>query len=411
MTFRIHSAVGFISILLFACGGVTDSSPDASGVADGSPDGSVDSADAAPGDPDSAVIRDAEIPLDAPPAAVCSPDEVLRCEADDLVICNEDGSAEHDVTCALGCDDTGPRCRDVDPSNDLAGFLDEADQEPVADLGDSATINTDTGQVEVDGVPVAITSFVTGDEPEVRVFAVGGFVTNDVTLSGDRALAVVSDGDVEIRGHVSLSASGSTGGPGAFDTPSCVGEEGEKNSPPGVVSYGGGGGGGFGSEGGSGGLGIADDDGEDVRAEGGAGGGTAGNEELLPLRGGCSGVGAETIGGPAGGGGAVQLVSRTKITVDGILEANGAGGRGGGEGSGGGGSGGGILLEAPQVTINGNVVANGGGGGAGTGFCGEDGDDGRTDDERAPGGEGCGTATGDGGLGAAESLSATNGQN
>lgn len=55
------------------------------------------------------------------------------------------------------------------------------------------------------------------------------------------------------------------------------------------------------------------------------------------------------------------------LLVTGVIDASGAGARAGGAayaGGGGGGSGGGILLEAPNVEIDGVVGTNGGGGGA-----------------------------------------------
>ncbi|HEU4731513.1 MAG TPA: hypothetical protein VFT22_26645, partial [Kofleriaceae bacterium] len=76
-----------------------------------------------------------------------------------------------------------------------------------------------------------------------------------------------------------------------------------------------------------------------------------------------------------GGGGGIQIVSNTSITIgdNGFVSANGGGGQGPsgqvaclvgtpcGNGEGGG-SGGGILLEAPVVTVaaSGGIVANGG---------------------------------------------------
>jgi hypothetical protein len=110
----------------------------------------------------------------------------------------------------------------------------------------------------------------------------------------------------------------------------------------------------------------------------------------VPLRGGCdSGF---IYVGPffGGGGGAIQLVSRSKISIVGVLAANGGINTGGG-------SGGGILIEAPAIAVSGNVVANGGGGSSGClSLIAEEG---RLDDMPAAGGApaaGCGKG-GDGG--------------
>jgi hypothetical protein len=104
-------------------------------------------------------------------------------------------------------------------------------------------------------------------------------------------------------------------------------------------------------------------------AESGAtapGGPTYGSASIAPLLAGSEG-GKKGLTGGAGGG-AVQLVAGTSITIEasGVVSA-GAGGGGlggiGGQGANAGGSGGAILLEAPAVTMAGTLAANGGGGG------------------------------------------------
>lgn len=113
----------------------------------------------------------------------------------------------------------------------------------------------------------------------------------------------------------------------------------------------------------------------------GGGGGDADGDELIPpgptavpttLRGGCPGSSGRGNDGPGtspggAGGGAVYLIARTSIEVSGAINASGAGGAGGAgaPGAGAGGGGGGLIgLDAPSVTITGQVFANGGGGGA-----------------------------------------------
>lgn len=94
------------------------------------------------------------------------------------------------------------------------------------------------------------------------------------------------------------------------------------------------------------------------------------------LRGGCPGApgnarvggGIPGAGGP--GGGAVALVAGLMISLDGTINASGAGGEGGTalrSGGGGGGAGGMIVLDAPSIVrnVNGALFANGGGGGQG----------------------------------------------
>jgi hypothetical protein len=87
---------------------------------------------------------------------------------------------------------------------------------------------------------------------------------------------------------------------------------------------------------------------------------TYGSETLQPLIGGSAGGG--DYGG--GGGGGLQLVASVKIHV-GLSGSLNLAGRGAPNyGSSGGGSGGAILLEAPEVRVDGVLAANGGGGGA-----------------------------------------------
>ena len=84
-----------------------------------------------------------------------------------------------------------------------------------------------------------------------------------------------------------------------------------------------------------------------------------GDATLIPLVGGSSGGTSDGV--PGSGGGAIQLVANTSITVGktGVITAGG----GSGAFTDGAGSGGGILLESVIVTVNGILAANGGGGG------------------------------------------------
>ena len=89
--------------------------------------------------------------------------------------------------------------------------------------------------------------------------------------------------------------------------------------------------------------------------------------EIIPLLGGSSGGSASYSNLPSGpGGGAVQIVAGTAIVIKlgGVITMAGAGGYSGATGAGSGGS---ILLEAPKVTVDGVVAANGGGGGGSSG--------------------------------------------
>lgn len=301
---------------------------------------------------------------------VCTENQPLRCEGTALVTCSGDGTDEVDLACPLGCSDAEPRCIDPIPSNSLARHLESSSSRADLDLGESATINTDSGEITVGEAPVVVDSDLVAqtNAPNIRVLVVRSLMAKDVNVTGANALAIVSGSDIAITGTLAVSAKGSVGGAGAFDQTGCTG----KVPPEGKV--GGAGGGGFGSVGGPGGKGLGD------MGEAGLGGAKAGTAELTPLRGGCGGGGVAPDKTPGAGGGAIQLVSRNQILISGNLAANGGGGFGGG------GSGGGILLEAPTVEVSGSVVANGGGGGTQSGDNCTSGQDGQLNATPATGG-------------------------
>ena len=114
----------------------------------------------------------------------------------------------------------------------------------------------------------------------------------------------------------------------------------------------------------------------------------------MPLIGGSAGGNYGDYADGGEGGGAIQISAGASITVGtlGVLNVPGYGGANIG---GGGGSGGGILLEAPQVTIDGIVAANGGGAGLATPNSGGSGQTGQPSAQPAAGGavtEGAGAA-------------------
>ena len=227
-----------------------------------------------------------------------------------------------------------------------------------------------------------------------------------LSLVGSRPLILVSRGNVNLFGEVSVS-SVTTAPTGAGANGSCLAPVGPEDDDGGA---GGAAGGSFSTAGGQGGVGDTNDNG------GNAGPGMPGLSspaETLPghIRGGCvgdqGGDGIGNNGGLGGGsGGGLSIASLTTISNQFLISANGAGG-GGGEpqsGGGGGGSGGMIRLAAPMVSNGGTIVAHGGGGGGGglfnsgtnpSGTPGEDGNDSATP---AQGGNG-GGVNGDGGNG------------
>jgi hypothetical protein len=182
-----------------------------------------------------------------------------------------------------------------------------------------------------------------------------------VTATGANPVVLVALQTIDVEGTVSVSASGTTAGPGGAAYPFLATHDRAGGGP---------GGGGAGSAtnaaaGGSGcGLGGAG-----AAWPGGTpahGGQTQLTDTLLsPLVGGSSGGGG--VGYPGGGGGAIQLVAALSVTI-GVGGVVSAGGGGGGAASGmlmadGGGSGGAILIEALSVNTPGTLAANGGGGG------------------------------------------------
>ena len=201
-----------------------------------------------------------------------------------------------------------------------------------------------------------------GDAPDLVVFYVDrlSYLDDyDVYTDGDRPFVIVAQGDIVIDASITVNG---IGFPSAVCPPASPGE--------------GPGGGGF-STGGSGGGG----EGGAFCTLGGLGAGMTshagtvyGNPELVPLIGGSSGgiPGNSSYNGHSGaGGGLMQLVSATRIEVRaaGILEAvapsfgQDAASNGSGRYGGGGGAGGAILLEAPEVIVNGTIRATGAPGG------------------------------------------------
>ena len=147
-----------------------------------------------------------------PGASVCVDDQTTVCGVDGRVISSE--------ACWMGCHLDGTRCYDVEPSNDLALYLDQTAEAEDLVLSDGATIDTDTGEViDGDGAVIEVESVVRPspeDGVPVRAFLVGGFTAGDVTVTGEPAIAVLSDGEIVLTGEFSVSATQFRDGPGAI---------------------------------------------------------------------------------------------------------------------------------------------------------------------------------------------------
>src|SRR5690349_411504 len=124
--------------------------------------------------------------------SACPANQPLRCDGDNLVRCNSDGTAEATETCPLGCSNAARRCNDVTPSNGLASYLDVSSAEPDIDLGMMATINADNGTILVDGKPVAVRNALVAQAsaPTILVFIVHSLTSENVTITGNNALGV-----------------------------------------------------------------------------------------------------------------------------------------------------------------------------------------------------------------------------
>ncbi len=378
----------FASLLLAAaCGEVTSKDTDAASAVDAT----AELVDARVGQLDASIVDATVAMVDAtiaqPDATIVEPDASFACVPNSiecanatLTECDSTGQVPVETVCTLGCMGTS-RCADLDPSNGLASNLDTAATTFDVVFTGTATIDTSAGTISDGSGALALsTEVITGGPVDVFVIEVKSLTASDINVVGNRALAIVSDGDISISGVLDVSADLNRPGSGALTgNSSCQGGQGG-----GVETRAsGGGGGGFGRPGGRGGVGGV---------LGGVPGMTSGNAMLEPLRGGCRGGngGANQLNSsltdeatdPGAGGGAVQLVSNTRIvlTIGAAIAANG-GGRKPWTGqffscflgfpcspSDGGGSGGAILLEAPLVSISNSatLAANGGSGGCGS---------------------------------------------
>jgi hypothetical protein len=281
--------------------------------------------------------------------------------------------------CATGCSSgPTPHCLALQPTGPVsASDYEQPGLAAISPNGD-IVINTDLGTISGAITRSGGTGVVGGigfrvapqsGSASVGVFSVAGLTLKagaKITLRGTNAFALASSADVTIDGFVDGACSGTAPGPGGFaggmgSNPGLgMGGGGAGQSAAGAAS--GGGGGGYGDSGGAGGGLLTTSNAGviwgDLRAP------------MFRLVGGAGGGPGGANGGDGGdGGGAVQLAVNGTLTVRGVIDVGGCGGRQGGKGKGGGGggAGGAIVLEAAHVTlIRGSVLAaNGGGGGGG----------------------------------------------
>jgi hypothetical protein len=326
------------------------------------------------------------------------------CTNGTVATCDADGRPTATRDCPLGCFADEPRCREIVPSNGLGQFLAEAEAAPDIVLADRDWVDAE-GYVWRNDTRTSLhlTTYLLPapeDGVPIRVLVVGSISIGTTELAMPvfdfrddvlPAVAIVAARDIVVRGVINLTGMSlptpdskygtSYHAPGSIARGHpCVGGSPDETT---FVAPGAGGGGnaGLGASGGSAGGG---------NRVGSGGRGTGVGPTLEPLRGGCAGGYVGDLGGS--GGGALQLVSASRIvlTARSGINAGGAGGStplGSGAG-GGGGAGGGILLEAPIVELGrgAGLTANGGGGG---GAGGNPGTSGRLSMTPASGGVGC----------------------
>jgi hypothetical protein len=362
----------------------------------------------------------------------CNP-STTECQGNKLVVCSAAGTTSSSNTCTYGCDATATpnACKSptLVPSNlyDASVVLMPANpcetvtvQDLSVPVAGSLTINTD-----VDGSVCTRVKSQLGSLPEICVMVrrnISFGAASTVTVTGSRALALVATGTISLAGTIDVSADGPVGGPGSLAA-SASQNAAANGMPNGESTPGnaGGGGGGFGMAGGTGGSAPG--------TSAGSGGVVQGMVSIVPLRSGSSGGTNSALSGtprqglPGGGGGALQIVGCTSMTVtaSALFDANGGGGQGGRPGSSstpgagaGGGSGGAVLIEAQTMTLasGARFYANGGGGGGGATLSGAggDGQDGQAQNSAATGGTASiamGATSKDGGTGGATMSSGT----
>lgn len=292
---------------------------------------------------------------------VCEPNETV-CANGAVQTCDASGNVVQSEACPLGCFEAEARCRDIDPSNGLATYLDLVGTPPDVELVDVG-INVTNGTIAGANGQVAVPSFLMAAPQNgvaIRVFVVGRALLKNVTVQGPTtltafgahpAIAFVASGDVTIEGSIRITEYDQPAA-GSFSSPTCAGEAGLRSSIGGGTQITGSGGGGHATAGADGG-GISGVTG--ARAKGVA----SGSPTLVPLRGGCP-------SGWVSGGGAIQISTRGALHVLGTVNVHGGTADFEQDTVAGGGGGGGILLEGATIELGpqAKLIAKGGGGSA-----------------------------------------------
>ncbi len=311
-----------------------------------------------------------------PDAGVCAAAS-RECLGDTYRECTDKDATAIDTACAWGCLEFPlAHCAQLDPHGSAVVPDDlSSDGLITVELETGITIDGDTGRIGTGVAPSLVraagTGVIGGIDFQQRANNIAVFrfkslrIKGSLFLTGVRAIALVSDGDIRVDGVIDArgACTPPNAGPG--------GQPGRVHDVAVAVV--------------SGGLGAS----TDFDRDGGGGGGHAGtggtgkgmhpggmpfgDADITVLAGGGGGGGGGGAGGSGdggGGGGALQLVSNGTIAIADVagINAGGCGGEtglGDNDGGGGGGAGGTILLEAQVVKLDGALAVNGGGGGGG----------------------------------------------
>lgn len=315
----------------------------------------------------------ADAAVDAPPleceanTQVCVADRFTACGPDGRFVRHEvpnGGPAGEPITlvmdeydCPLGCHATEPRCLDPAPSNGLSALTPPDDSFPDVALTDTTgattlllthqpLTNDEVVLTESNGVAHRIPAAIIAqtDAPEILVLRVRSFSVppgTRMTSGPGRAVAIVSKYDIRVDGKLAANYQGAAGAANCPAPTSTQATGGGGNRDPGGAS-----------------------------STGSAGGPALSTAVIAgPLKGGCLG-GQIGVNGGGVPGGALQLVSGTRIVVASTGLISVAGGRGRGylgpdDNRGrahGGGSGGLLVVEAPVITVQAGGRINGRGG-------------------------------------------------
>jgi hypothetical protein len=357
----------------------------------------------------------------------CQPN-TTSCNGDTLVVCNANGGVQSTTPCALGCGDSPTsHCKVLEPSYGVgvpSGNLPNlaVDQNATLDIGNcgatppTATLTIGTTETTLTGTQVSqVTQLGNAAICVVRfgTITIDASTTLTVVNGAGHSLSLQAVGDIDISGLITFVNSAT--GPSPGKSVQSVGTNANnKTMAPGP------GGGGAAFAGGTGGMCVSCNS---SNVPGGMGG-PAVTTTVARLNGGSSGGNVTggiltTYGFGGHGGGGLQLVSLSRVTIaaTGGVALNGEGGYGLSDNkftmtaanlpAGGGGSGGTLVVEAPSVTLSSGAlaVANGGGGAGGcTAFSGVigkfnhvNGQPGQLSNVRSSGGDCANTTAGDGG--------------